>query len=561
MMKKLKLILFALLITVPMLFVNAEEEDKWEVSQPKKLTTSEGIIVDSEFGYDYDEWSYYYKVTFTIPEDYEEESFVISPEITEYIYTNYEMYCREIFGQGSDGLFVSITIVNNSKYQYDYEDESFVIYPDSYIGGEYKKVNVIDDNTTFNGNGIKNNDGQNNVDTIYRMCNTAIQAIFPYCKSAKNNDEFNSYLSDEVLDNSLKELNYKGIEELDKYYLDFYNNKYNTNYTNLNQFSKAILREILGDRDYLKNIVYYLRKTAPELVKFQSKTNNSLNDLGSTDNNKNIIDTYNSVMNNVETYLKSLGYDSVQDYILKYLNSEYNDNAKNLSEIKTEVSDMFSYNGNESSSGVLETNANIIKLSYDNFYNNLFSYNLTGENTNDEISEQYSIGEYMRDEDKGDDIIKENVGTLLSGDSKSLENTFLKVNGRYTNNAYQNYNFNFHMHLKYNALMGDLVVKYVDQDGNELTDTLFKSGMVGKEYITLQKEFDGYVFDKVEGEVTGNYIDGTIYVTYIYMNAKDAKGGDVEEIPPQTGVNTSNCLSMFNIIIMFVVSIVLKLNK
>lgn len=129
-------------------------------------------------------------------------------------------------------------------------------------------------------------------------------------------------------------------------------------------------------------------------------------------------------MNDVEIYLKSLGYDSVQDYILKYLNSEYNDNAKNLSEIKTEVSDMFSYNGNESSSGVLETNANIIKLSYDNFYNNLFSYNLTGENTNDEISEQYSIGEYMRDEDRGDDIIKENVGTLLSGDSKSFENTF-----------------------------------------------------------------------------------------------------------------------------------------
>lgn len=47
-MKKIKLMLMALLIAVPMLFVNAEE-NKREIKQPEKLTTSEGIIVDSEF--------------------------------------------------------------------------------------------------------------------------------------------------------------------------------------------------------------------------------------------------------------------------------------------------------------------------------------------------------------------------------------------------------------------------------------------------------------------------------------------------------------------------------
>ena len=56
-MKKIKLVLMALLIAVPMLFVNAEE-NKWEVEQPEKFTTSEGLIVDSEFNYDYDEWAY-----------------------------------------------------------------------------------------------------------------------------------------------------------------------------------------------------------------------------------------------------------------------------------------------------------------------------------------------------------------------------------------------------------------------------------------------------------------------------------------------------------------------
>ena len=563
-MKKIKLILFALLITVPMLFVSAEEEDKLEVSQPERLVTSDGIIVESEFGSNDDGWTYYYRVTFTIPEDYEEESFIIAPEITDYIYTNYKTYLGNILGEPGDDFLVTITIVNNSKYQYDYEEESFEIYPDSYEGGEYKKVTVIDDDTTFNGNDIKNNDGVNSVDTIYRMCNTAIQAIFPYCKSAKNNKELNNYLSDEVLDAELIKLNYNGIEDLDKYYLDFYNNKYNTNYTNLNQFSKAIIREILGDRDYVKNAVIFLKNDAHELINFQSKYNRILNGLSTNDCRKGTIDNDLQVMNKLEEYLKSLGYDSVQDYLLFYLNSTYNDNATNLSEINAEASGVISFNGIEKTTYILETNANIIKLSYDNFYNNLFSYSLNGEDIDDEVSQDFSIGEYMRDEDKGDDIIKENVGTLLFGDSKSLEDTSFKVNGDYTNNAYQNYNFNVHMHMKFNALMGDLIVRYVDREGNELTDTIFTSGMVGKEYITLQKEFDGYVFDKVEGEVIGNYIDGTINVTYIYMNAMDAKGGDVnenviEELPPQTGVNVSNGISILNIII-FIVSIVFKIN-
>ncbi len=554
----------ALLIVVPMLFVNAEE-NKWEVKQPKKLTTSEGIIVDSEFDYDYDEWAYYYRVTFTIPEDYSEESFVISPEITEYIYENYNEYINQILSRPGDIFLVTITIVNNSKYQYNYEDSSFVISPDSYEGFEYKKVEPTDNETTFNGNDIKNDDNKNSIDTIYRSCNTAIQAIFLYCKTSKNNDEFNSYLSDEVLDSVLKEMNYKGIEELDKYYLDFYNKKYNTNNTNLNQFSKGILREILGDRDPIMNAIYTLKNKTDELKNFQSMNNKKLNNLFIADTKKNIIDDNISIMNDVENYLKSLGYESIQDYLLDYFNKTYNCNASNLNELNDEASAVFySYNGSESSTGVLESNAELIKLSYDVFYNNLLSYGFDykNENKDDDTSDNFSVGEYMRDENKGDDVIKEKVGTLLSGDSKSLNNTVFKINGKYTNNAYQNYWFNFHMYLKYNALKGNLIVRYIDQDGNELIKEITSTDMVGNSYITELKDFDGYVFDRVEGEVEGNYIDGTIVVTYIYMNAKDAKGGDViEELPPQTGVNTSNGVSILNVIIILVIGIVLKLNK
>ena len=361
-------------------------------------------------------------------------------------------------------------------------------------------------------------------------------------------------------------MNYKGIEDLDKYYLDFYNKKYNTNNSNLNQFSKGILREIFGDRDSIMNAIYNLRNKTSELKNFQSMNNKKLNNLFVADTKKYIIDDNISIMNDVENYLKSLGYESIQDYLLKYFNKTYNCNASNLNELNDEASSVFySYNGSESSTGVLESNAELIKLSYDVFYNNLLSYGFDykNENKNDETSDNFSIGEYMRDEDKGDDAIKEKVGTLLSGDSKSL-NTVLKINGRYTNNAYQNYNFNFHMHLKYNALKGNLIVRYVDQDGNELINEITNTGMVGNSYITELKEFDGYVFDKVEGEAEGNYIDGTIVVTYIYMNAENAKGGDViEELPPQTGIDSQNIINSFsfNILFMFIFSLLIKLTK
>ena len=43
--------------------------------------------------------------------------------------------------------------------------------------------------------------------------------------------------------------------------------------------------------------------------------------------------------------------------------------------------------------------------------------------------------------------------------------------------------------------------------------------MVGKDYQTFLKYFDGYNLYTIEGEETGQYINGVIEVVYIY--AKD----------------------------------------
>lgn len=85
----------------------------------------------------------------------------------------------------------------------------------------------------------------------------------------------------------------------------------------------------------------------------------------------------------------------------------------------------------------------------------------------------------------------------------------------------------------YDYIRGNLVVNYVDSEGNKLTEEITSIDIIGNKYETIQKEFEGYTFISVDGETTGEYIDGTIYVTYYYD--KNIGTGDIE--PPQTGLD------------------------
>ena len=89
----------------------------------------------------------------------------------------------------------------------------------------------------------------------------------------------------------------------------------------------------------------------------------------------------------------------------------------------------------------------------------------------------------------------------------------------------------------YKQIKGVLVVRYVDEDGNLLTEELTSEERVGTKYTTEEKEFMGYTFFKVEGNTTGEYTKGTTYVTYIYK--KNIGNGDTDILPPQTGVETN----------------------
>lgn len=78
----------------------------------------------------------------------------------------------------------------------------------------------------------------------------------------------------------------------------------------------------------------------------------------------------------------------------------------------------------------------------------------------------------------------------------------------------------------YTKTKGTLIVHYVDESNTKLCDDIIFTDVVGKEYTTGQKSFDGYTFVSLDGEKNGTLIDGTIEVTYHYKKNETKKTDD-----------------------------------
>ncbi|MGR8774186.1 MucBP domain-containing protein [Leuconostoc citreum] len=63
---------------------------------------------------------------------------------------------------------------------------------------------------------------------------------------------------------------------------------------------------------------------------------------------------------------------------------------------------------------------------------------------------------------------------------------------------------------------GDVTVKYVDPHGKNIANDIVKSGNVGEDYTTEQKNIEGYSFKEVKGNTTGQFTDQAQTVTYVY---------------------------------------------
>ncbi len=450
----------------------------WATMQPVVKHMSDGIVAEYGFvgeGYekyvvDGKERSLYFQTfsaTYTIPEDYDKEELVISVGLLEAITEYYERFTGEdssFISMPGDNYRVIVKIINNSKYEYDYDENSFVVYPDneieSYISYQYDKIEI--DNEVISEEGVLFNDEAVRVMNQYtRVGNLAIKALVGDGKD----------ITDEALDPLLKSAGYNGIEDLGKYCLDYYNNYYGTNYTSLDSFS---------------------------------------------------IDQMKSMMRN------------------------------SISKVVTQT----------------ETNGDLIALHFNYFYNVGISIGVGDTDevllTDDRENQMsHSVGEYMRDETLGDEYIQENFGKLTN--EKENEGTFtVHLSGPDLENVYALYDFMTHSYMTFTAPKGKVIVRYVENiNGTDLISPIELSGMVGKNYATEEKIFEGYELDEIEGNVTGEYVDGTLYVTYIYEYVLGEGGEDVEEgtenpsVPeiPQTGIDMAICLNGLSTISVLAISL------
>ncbi len=86
---------------------------------------------------------------------------------------------------------------------------------------------------------------------------------------------------------------------------------------------------------------------------------------------------------------------------------------------------------------------------------------------------------------------------------------------------------------------GKVIVRYIDLDGKQLLDDKTLTGKIGKSYETKEETIDGYILVKVDGDISGKYKEEDSFVTYIYTKVST---GNVEVIPPKTGVENKNSI-------------------
>lgn len=103
-------------------------------------------------------------------------------------------------------------------------------------------------------------------------------------------------------------------------------------------------------------------------------------------------------------------------------------------------------------------------------------------------------------------------GITLSNADKIANTSTLKVDYPKAGNVTNIY----YVYTKNPVAGGDVTAKYVDTEGKEISDAVVKSGNIGEDYTTEQKEIDGYTFKEVQGDASGKFTDQAQTVTYVY---------------------------------------------
>ncbi|MGT9146139.1 MucBP domain-containing protein, partial [Enterococcus faecalis] len=172
-----------------------------------------------------------------------------------------------------------------------------------------------------------------------------------------------------------------------------------------------------------------------------------------------------------------------------------------------------------------------------------------------------------------------NVDDQYTTDQKEIAGyTFKEVEGNATGQFTDQAQTVTYVYTKNSVAGGDVTVKYVDEDGNSISENVIKTGNVDDQYTTDQKEIAGYTFKEVEGNATGQFTDQAQTVTYIYakdlakrnkdhlntrnQNTRDTNSNNSSsKVLPKTGEKQTSTLSILGSLISGLVGIVILVLK
>ncbi|RUS52349.1 hypothetical protein QI30_16355, partial [Kurthia sp. 3B1D] len=138
------------------------------------------------------------------------------------------------------------------------------------------------------------------------------------------------------------------------------------------------------------------------------------------------------------------------------------------------------------------------------------SFDKTGdEKTSDSVNDELStILEAIKNQGYDFKAVTTSQDNMFDENGKTI--TYLKEDGS----------------VKYifNKASGNLIVKYQDESGNEISSTSSNTEKVGTDYTTSQRDIEGYTFKEVNGETQGQYTREDTTVIYIYTKNPDMIG-------------------------------------
>lgn len=336
--KKICLLILAFCILCSSTFVSAQTTSKWKTNQNKTTVLSNGIIESNletkDLGVVNGKRRKEYTLTYTIPQNYNEDVVTIVPN----------KYIDNCTMPGDDDIF-NIVIKNESVNTYSYLNNSFILSTDDYDSYSDNELGTPINNVySFSGSKLREQLG------FYRTKNSALRNLY---RVKSTSSITAAMLSDSEIDKVIDKNKYpNGVLDLNKYYLDFYNNKYQTNATTLENLPDKAISEL--------------------------------------------------------------------------------------------------FNGNYTKS-FKETNNEVIELAYNYLYNKLIAFTFDQENINDDNSENFNVGSYMRKEAsyvKANSLFNDKLNNMEPKANVVVTMPHVYINGKYMTNIYQNYNINFYIELK-----------------------------------------------------------------------------------------------------------------